>query len=1594
MAECTYDFTGPDGKPVRIQGRAEFKAYLANGGLEHFGINLQSDKGEAKFSFAGQSSQTADKHALSSAQSRLDAGESAEKVRQDTGWFKGNDGKWRYEISDADAKLKTKKGSYIDIDVKENSAGIWGEIRLGDLLDHPSLFSAYPHLQNMSITLKSYGGNGGFFRDDHIVLNGAISPRSVALANDGPFPISKEDADRVNAEESKLGDYRITHEASALSVLLHEIQHGIQTVEGFATGGSPTDAKVKEEGRQMVRRDLAEGRISEDTNPADLLPMAYHNAYRRLAGEVEARNTQARQSMTDDERRATPPSKTADVADPDVIVMFNGKVMASAPTPANAQMSRGRNTEQLHAEDFDAGLRIAQRAFPGVKIIGHASDRAPTVPLSLRQSIKKADAIGDVKGAYHEGAVHIFNNATPDLGTLEFTVAHEGTHFGLAGMFGDDIDPVMLNINRSNPETQALAKELQDKYGYSIARSTEEVLADMGGDMVKVKGWDKLVAFIRDFLRKHGFVREWTDNDIAALVMRARDYAKNPRATSFYRENVFSREGEQSADLPKYSRVQLLSKTLRELVQSTAFKEWFGGSKMKAQDGTPLLFMHGTPAKFEAFDSSKLGGASSHASAGLGHFFTRDAATAQKYADGGAILKGWIKMERPYVMPMKEAQAFESAKDSADRRVDLQKQGYDGAVILDDQGKPWATVAFEPWQFKSTENNGNFDEFDDRFRFSRASQPALGALNAQQQQAVENVFGKPKTMMERVKEFTKDWQKNLIQGIFDQYAPIKELDPKAYILTRMAKGGDSTLEAMLLYGEIKVDQDGFYGVDYDGQNLNGFAVAMQKLDGEHDRFLAWVSGQRAERLKGLGLENLMTDSDIAALQSLNDGSTASGRSRRAAYQAALIELNRFNDSILKIAVDSGLVDEATRQMYRDTPYLPFYRLSEEDTIQGPVATKGIVNQSAWKKLKGGTDKLNEDLMGNLLKNWSHMLTASANNRAAKQTLDSAVQAGIATDMTNDVVAQDINGQPIYRSNTKGLVRYSGEIKRRIPAGQPYIENGQTLVSDGTAEISYVGDRYFRVDDPHLMDAIASIGFAQKVPKPFSDFKRYLTLGVTVNPTFKIRNLIRDSISAIGTSKLSTNPVKNVLMGSKGTEMMSNVRAQMLASGGMLRFGSSEGGYSGHTRRLIEKGVDPAHILDDSSKLANLWKHKIVPAFEAYQELGDKAENVNRAALYEQLVQGGMSHGEAAFWARDLMDFSMQGKWQAVRLLTSVVPFMNARLQGMYKLGRATKADYRRMGGTLATVAMASIALMLAYQDDDDWKKREDWDRDNYWWFKVGDMAFRIPKPFEIGAVGSIAERSLELMISDEMTGKRFGGRMRDLVMNQLSMNPTPQLIKPLADLWANKDSFSGRDIETQGMERLRPEDRYNERTSEVARFLGSLGLPNPAQLMMGRVEGLSPVQIDFLIRGYFSWLGTSATTVLDHGIRPMMDRGERPERRLKDTFLVGNFIETLPTGSSRYVTSFYEQAKEIEQMYASYHQAMKEGDIEKAEEIKAENPEALAKRGLVSNLSRSIAAISSQMRRIEADKNMDAATKRERLTDLESRRDGIARRMN
>jgi hypothetical protein len=867
-----------------------------------------------------------------------------------------------------------------------------------------------------------------------------------------------------------------------------------------------------------------------------------------------------------------------------------------------------------------------------------------------------------------------------------------------------------------------------------------------------------------------------------------------------------------------------------------------------------------------------------------------------------------------------------------------------------------------------------------------------GSLTAAQEQALRNVGGivPDQTVGDRMKELGGKFKKSWFSGIFDQFAPLKDVDQRAYMLARLSKGSDGALEALMLYGKP------FMNGDVPDVNVNdeGFIEVMASLKGEHDRFLWWVAAQRAEnikanaqkaqariatidsslaqlrqarkaataaadyrsleqqistleaersRLENTGQENLFTDQDISSLKSLNQGNFEDGTPRAQAYANALAKMNDFNDAVLNIAEQSGLIDGQARQLFKDMPYVPFYRVME-DGVEGPSFSSGLVNQQAWKKLKGGTQKLNEDLLSNVLLNWAHLFDAAGKNRAAVASMQAATQIGIAQQVP---------------AGTKGAVKV--------------MEQGQT--------------KHYTIDDPYIMEAVTALNYQPPgFFSPFSTFKKWLTIGVTASPTFKIKNLMRDSLQAIGTAPMSYNVASNVMKGFKKGSQETQTFASMLAGGGLIRFGSMLDG-TNRTNYMIERqgGI----LLNEGG-----WKklqRQMTGLVEAYAELGDRLENVNRVSLYEHLLSKGYSQAEANFMSRDLMDFSLQGRWPVVRFLAQSVPFLNARLQGLSKLGRGAKEDPRRFGYVVGAVAMASIALMLAYEDDEDWKKRPDWDRDTNWWFKIGDTAFRIPKPFEIGAIGTVAERTWEMAFNDEMTWKRYRARLSHMIFETFAMDPTPQLIVPIAEIYANREGFTGRPIEGMSLQKLRPEDRATESTSSVARMLGQMGLPNPVALVKGNYEKLSPVQIDHLVRGYFGWIGTTASNILDFGLRPLMDRGERPAYRLKDVFVVGNFAEGLPAGSSRYVDQLYDQARVIEQAYMSYRDAVKKGDRERARELMAEEGDKIRAYKAINKISDQVSEINRKIRQIDASRTLSAETKRKMIDQLSQRKNAIAK---
>lgn len=904
---------------------------------------------------------------------------------------------------------------------------------------------------------------------------------------------------------------------------------------------------------------------------------------------------------------------------------------------------------------------------------------------------------------------------------------------------------------------------------------------------------------------------------------------------------------------------------------------------------------------------------------------------------------------------------------------------------------------------RGVQRNGASGEVDGP-RFARRVPPAL----ANQPQDVQNaaqrlgIIQEQKTLKERFNEFKANWGQRIEQGVFNRYASLANLKDNNHSLmlaSLSSNAGSRVLETLLNYGLVEMTPEGV--IKPKGPGNGGFMKALADLKGEHDLAMMWMAGRRAKQLvedsqlaqqeadnlkvsmaalrsarlaairagdtvqtraleaqirdqakqrvdalkQAMVTERNLDPAQIQALVNLNQGTLADGRSRAQVYEAFHKAFNAFNNAVLDVSEAAGDIDPASRQIWQKDFYVNFKRDIQNGTFT-PMVSQKLTGADPIHHLKGGKDAT-RDLLLNTLDNWQALIQSAAKNKAASSALLAAETMGIAARVPARVSAR----QGVSAKQHNATVRIGGK------------------------------DVTFRVDEPLLLEALTLVDpawFRGPVMQAMTTAKRWLTMSVTANPAFKFwRNAIRDMVQSIAVGKLKANPFANFTQGVKA-QRDHDIKALMTTSGALIRFGSQYEGETGaeNIRRKLDRMNASPNTLNTVDKLQGVFG-KI---WDAYQEAGDLVENANRAALYQQLIAKGYSELEASYQAQDLMNFGQSGAYPLVRFLIGVSPFLNARLQGMYKLWKAGKEDPKRMALVLTAVSLAGIGLMLAYRDDDDWKAREDWDKENYFWFKIGDIAYRIPKPFEIGAAASAIENATALLVDDEMTGERFAKRLWEMLYSQLALDPIPQVFRPALDIAKNKDAFTGRPIETLGMANLRPEDRYNERTSEAARLVGKAGV-------------LSPVQIDHLIKGYLGWVGSTSMLAADQIARPMAGRVDRPSLTLRQ--VTGSIAEDLQNDPvrSRYLTEFYDRSKAVQQAYASWRHAIQAGDQEKADAIDASQGGNLRGKALVeSQVQRGLATLTKRRKAVEEG----AGTPEEKaraIYQIQQQMDRMARQM-
>jgi hypothetical protein len=286
-------------------------------------------------------------------------------------------------------------------------------------------------------------------------------------------------------------------------------------------------------------------------------------------------------------------------------------------------------------------------------------------------------------------------------------------------------------------------------------------------------------------------------------------------------------------------------------------------------------------------------------------------------------------------------------------------------------------------------------------------------------------------------------------------------------------------------------------------------------------------------------------------------------------------------------------------------------------------------------------------------------------------------------------------------------------------------------------------------------------------------------------------------------------------------------------------------------------------------------------------------------------------------------------------------------------------------------------LYMAFKDDDEYKKREQWDRDNFWWFRLPGMeaAIRIPKPFEIGAFGTLAERIAEQMFDEGAEGRVLEQSMKRMLTDTFAINPIPQMIKPLVDLYANKDSFTGAPIETAGMERLSKAERVATNTSPLAKVLSQV-----VNVFLPEATEVSPVQTDYAIKAYLGWMGATIAATSHYAVQPFA-KSAYPDHNWTDTISLG-FVKTLPANQSGYVTSFYENMKIVEQAYADMRHYAELGQSDKVQQILEEKGDKIQLAKFYDKTSKDMSRIRQAIQVIQKDETMDGAQKKEEIDRL------------
>ena len=681
--------------------------------------------------------------------------------------------------------------------------------------------------------------------------------------------------------------------------------------------------------------------------------------------------------------------------------------------------------------------------------------------------------------------------------------------------------------------------------------------------------------------------------------------------------------------------------------------------------------------------------------------------------------------------------------------------------------------------------------------------------------------------------------------------------------------------------------------------------------------------------------------------------------------------NAYNKGMIEFLASTGrITKKVAADLLKEGDYVPFYRVDKDgnaDLVFNNNVTFNVGDirrQPYLAELKGGDTKLlplNEALQRNTL-----LLTDMAlTNNAAK-----SVAYGMQALGKGKGPIDPKTGKPTdLMAIKKGLGPADAKVIRFYQEPDPNKpdDKGERHIVVDTKGTAAEGIPAELVVQSLEGASLALPGFF-KLGGAAADLLR---AGVTRTPLYIARKLLREPMAASFTGGLEENLFSAVFKAGAEFVRMSTGNSAMQA-------------------KLIEKGLIQSNIfagdMSDMKKMAlqlasgkdQSALDKVIAAADRYAMRADAA---TLALVLKNAEANGLSEVEADMATMESMNFYKRGLSPTLQYASRLIPFFNAQIQGLNVLYKAARGQMpfeeqqqikRKFFNNAMLLMGTGIVYAMAMEDDETFRNARPRDKYANFFLPIPgvDEPLKLPIPFEAGYFFSLAVAAVDGMRA-ETDGKAQFQALRDLFLGSVpgySSMGIPALVKPVFEVWTDKNFLTGGPIEPRRMQGYNTEERYLATTTELAKQMSSL-LPI-----------LSPIQIEHIVRGYLGVLPLAAAAAAN-GLFEREGKGEKPEGRASDLPLIGTAFQKKYGGGDADVV--YREAQEAVEANATFKKMLSEGRREEAVAYREKNKVEMAMAPAAGQYRQIIGRINTDIRRVQERDDLTAEEKRLRLDALE-----------